>query len=225
MSNQSSTPIQPLKILKEDYSYYVIDQSQAVQALTNYHKNKRLDKYLELSQLKDVTVAGKKYTRKEWIGGTEFKVLYGIQRSLEKIISELNIIGLHGNSISKRLQEHGETMKPTELRLWRTEWTKLQKENDDLVKSLELKTDEGREKVLMYTFKIPKAVFTEHYQELLDLADGNFFTIVNLFDSEDPTRVKNVVEPLINPTSAVTTTVADSRQMTKEEKKLKGIDT
>lgn len=220
MSNQS--PIQPLKIIKEDYAYYVLDQSQSVQALTNYHKNKRLDKYLELSQLEEVTVGGKKYRRKDFIGGIEFKVLYGIQRELEKIISELSIVGLHGNSISKRLQEHGDSMKPTELRTWRVEWTKLQKENDDLVTRLEKKTDEGREKVLLYCFKIPKTVFSEHYQELLDLADGNFFTIVNLFDTGDPTRVKDVVEPLIN---TAPTNIIDTKRLTDEVKSLKGIDT
>lgn len=218
MSDQSAT--KPLKVSKEDYDYYIIDQSQAVQALTNYHKNKRIDRYLELSRVPEVTVAGKTYKKKEWLGGSEFKILLGIQREVEKIISALNIVGIHGSSISKRLQEHGDKMKATELRTWRTEWEKLQKENDLLVDKLEKKTDEGREKVLLYSYKIPLQVAKDNMPELLDLADGNFFTIINLMDTEDPTRVKDVISPLVNNTQAV----VDSRIMTDEEKKLKGID-
>ena len=208
-----------LKILKEDYAYYVIDQSQSVNALTNYHKNKRIDKYLEYSSLKEIKLKDKVYHKKDYLSAIEFKVLYGIQKTLEGYISELNIIGLNGNAIQKRLIDFGDKMKVAELKLWRTEWNRLQKENDAVLKKIELKTDEARETVLKYCFKIDKKTFEDNYTQLVDYADGVFFTAVNLFDTDDPTRVKDVIAPLIpsiipNPNPSLSDT----------QKKLKGID-
>jgi|SRR5687768_13482617 len=196
MSDQS---VNSLKILKEEVEYYLVDPGRSMAALNNYHKNKRIDKYLELSKVKTLTLGKKEYKKKDFLNEIEFKALFNIQREIERLSSKLSIITMNAQSITKRLEAHGENMTATEMDRWTTQWNKLNKEYDAILLGLEKRNDEARYRTMLATFGITKPVFDEHYTKLLDHADGLFNSIINLYDTNDPVRVKDVIGPMIDP--------------------------
>lgn len=185
-----------LVIDKKDIQFYIVNPDNAVIALNNYQKNKRVDRYLELSKTKEITIKGKTYKRKDYLNHTEYKVLYGLQRDIERISSKLNIVNMTAQSINRKLQNHGDKLTPADIKACRTQWEQLSKEYDLTLTQIEKKTDEAREKTLAYTFKIPKDVFDANYMELLDYADGIYLSIINLYDKTDDTTLGDVIKSL-----------------------------
>lgn len=185
-----------LVIDKKDIQFYVINPDQATIALNNYQKNKRVDKYLELSKAKEIKLGNKTYKRKDYLNHTEYKVLYGIQREIERLSSKLNITNMTAQAINRKINNHGDKLTPSDIKACRTQWDQLSKDYDLILTSIEKKTDEARERTLTYAFRIPRDIFHANYMELLDYADGVYMTIINLYDKSENITVGDILKSL-----------------------------
>lgn len=194
---------QVLKVSIDEVGLYIIDPSQTIAALNNYHRNLTIQKYLEYSRLQEITLGKKTYKRKEYLTESQFHTLWSLQRQTEKTASDMQIKLTQMETIQRRLRDHGNEMTVKEIGEWTKLCDQLNVAYDLIVKKAERLAFEQRAKALLYCFGIDISVVKSYYRSnmsefnnLMNIGDGLFISIVNNYDNEDTIGVKDIITSL-----------------------------
>lgn len=207
-----------IKITKDEIGYYIIDPSQTIAALNNYHRNRNIDKYLELSKLNEIKLGKTIYKRKEYLTDIQHKTLWSLQRQAEKNATSMGIKFTQINSIRQRLEKYGSELEQKELTDWSKLADKLNDEYDLLIKKADIISIDQRKKVLSYLFGIGDDAFKKYYNELIIMADGLYLSMINLYDRAEDIGVKDIISTIMDqgPTEVIEQTTQSVVDTTKD---------